>query len=54
VFEEGVEQAIIVCTRPIKRGQQVLIDYSKAYGEGSETNFVEMGQSEEFPFCLPL
>lgn len=54
VFDSGVEQAIIISLKPIKRGQQILIDYSKAYGEGSEVNFVEFGQSDEFPDRIPI
>lgn len=54
VFDTGVEQAIIISLRPIKKGEQVLIDYSKAYGEGCGLNFVEFGESEGFPNQLPL
>eukprot|EP01116_Phalansterium_solitarium_P024370 TRINITY_DN8916_c0_g1_i2.p1 TRINITY_DN8916_c0_g1~~TRINITY_DN8916_c0_g1_i2.p1 ORF type:complete len:519 (+),score=160.91 TRINITY_DN8916_c0_g1_i2:685-2241(+) len=31
VFDRGAEQAVIIAVKPIARGQQVLIDYSKNY-----------------------
>eukprot|EP01127_Copromyxa_protea_P013049 TRINITY_DN3464_c0_g1_i2.p1 TRINITY_DN3464_c0_g1~~TRINITY_DN3464_c0_g1_i2.p1 ORF type:complete len:285 (+),score=77.95 TRINITY_DN3464_c0_g1_i2:473-1327(+) len=49
VFDVGVEQAIIISTRAIKKGEQILIDYSKTYGEGSENNFVEMNHDDRLP-----
>lgn len=54
VFDCGVEQAILVCVKPILKGQQVLIDYSKAYGEGTDLNFVSLGEGQGFPHSIPL
>lgn len=31
VFERGAEQAIIIAIQPIKKGEQILIDYSNNY-----------------------
>uniref|UniRef100_A0A6B2L7K5 SET domain-containing protein n=1 Tax=Arcella intermedia TaxID=1963864 RepID=A0A6B2L7K5_9EUKA len=54
IFTKGVEQAIVIATRPIAAGEQIFLDYSECYGEDLIGNFVDFGQQKTFPNCLPL
>ena len=56
IFEAGVEQSIIIALRDIKKGEQVLIDYSENYGEDEDFNpegWTTFG-GDEFPNRIPI
>jgi SET domain-containing protein len=57
IFDKGVEQAVIIATRHIPRGHQILIDYSERYFGKNQSlhDYVDLTKAgpEELPTWLP-
>lgn len=57
VFHRGVELAVIIATRDIARGEQILLNYGDNYFEKiDKSNFVNFAECDanEFPLTIKL
>jgi len=53
IFDQGVEQAVIIALEDIPKGYQLLLNYSDNYFGGTTKDFVELSQGDGFPTRLP-
>eukprot|EP01130_Rhizamoeba_saxonica_P018863 TRINITY_DN9595_c0_g1_i1.p1 TRINITY_DN9595_c0_g1~~TRINITY_DN9595_c0_g1_i1.p1 ORF type:complete len:407 (-),score=95.36 TRINITY_DN9595_c0_g1_i1:21-1160(-) len=54
IFHQGCEQACITASTRIRKGQQILIDYSDSFFGSTQVDYIDMSGVDTFPGSIPV